>query len=515
MWVAVVAMAQVVQGLDLPDVVGIARNVAQRANRLWHTWHGTENHGTVRHASQQPQATWPMLRQPQLLPKVHELNRMSGAETSNRVTYYWELFTLIFVVVVLLGTLIMVCGPRVKGYLRTKRSYLRVEVAESTGRTAANGNGQILGITSQKRLLTVAFGATLSACTVACAYSVQTERLSRTTGLDFEMYALLLAAGTVAWSHCFSMAAHSGVCLLIQAVFAVVCLPEGEEFGLSAFAEAAVPALAPIISDGFDTLKDIIFTALCLQSEHMVLKAFAEDLQLLKEALPYLARVATIKDFMQKLELQAGFRALKRVSVACCAFAGLLLLNNATAQAAEELADERAASKRWDLGDVWTVTQSAALLLHRGDDIFDATGRGDLRAVRSFFRRDPGSDDSTGALRLAASCGHADIVEFALSQNVDVDAVDFDGPGPREAPLGAAEVERQLRYDTADVGSRERPSGLREGPAGGRGQNRFQEQRRLGASEVFASTSWHFNAANAASVLRFLFLSSSIEYGIS
>eukprot|EP00435_Cladocopium_sp_Y103_P069422 s444_g33.t1 len=189
-WVAV-AMAQEVQGLDLPDVVGIARNVARWAGGLWH---GTENHGTVRHASQ-PRVTWPMLRQPQLLPTAHEVKAMSGAEKYNRVTYYWELFTLIFVVVVLLGTLIMVCGPRVKGCLRTKTSYLRVEVAGSTGRTAANSNGQILGVTSQKRLLAVAFGATLSACTVACAYSVQTERLSRTTGLDFEMYALLLAAG--------------------------------------------------------------------------------------------------------------------------------------------------------------------------------------------------------------------------------------------------------------------------------------------------------------------------------
>ena len=55
-------------------------------------------------------------------------------------------------------------------------------------------------------------------------------------------------------------------------MFAVKFLPKGEEFSLSAFVEAAAPALAPIISDGFDTLKDTIFTALCLQSEHIVLK---------------------------------------------------------------------------------------------------------------------------------------------------------------------------------------------------------------------------------------------------
>ena len=196
MWfVWVTGMAPVVQGLDLPDVVGIARNVAQRINSLWHS----------AKTQQTSQPAWPMLRQPQLLPKAQEVKAMSGPERYERVAYYWEVFVLIFVTILLLGTIIMACGPRVKACFRTKSSYLPLEVDEVGESTRAIGKGQILGISSQKRLLAAAFGATLLACTVACAYSVQTERLSCTTGLDFELYAILLTGGTVAWSNCCSM----------------------------------------------------------------------------------------------------------------------------------------------------------------------------------------------------------------------------------------------------------------------------------------------------------------------
>eukprot|EP00435_Cladocopium_sp_Y103_P070644 s444_g35.t1 len=88
----------------------------------------------------------------------------------------------------------------------------------------------------------------------------------------------------------------------------------------------------------------------------------------------------------------------------------------------------------------------------RGSGIDVAAREGDLPAVRGFLRRDPGSDDSTWALGWAAWRGHADIVEFALSQNVDVDSVDIaddSGPGPQRGTArsrrrrAAAEVRRR------------------------------------------------------------------------
>ena len=63
-----------------------------------------------------------------------------------------------------------------------------------------------------------------------------------------------------------------GVALLLQAVAAVCLLPSGQKFSWTTFLEAAVTGLAPFISDAFDTLKDVVFSGLCLQSEHMILK---------------------------------------------------------------------------------------------------------------------------------------------------------------------------------------------------------------------------------------------------
>eukprot|EP00438_Fugacium_kawagutii_P024332 Skav216816 [mRNA] locus=scaffold135:165915:166811:- [translate_table: standard] len=59
--------------------------------------------------------------------------------------------------------------------------------------------------------------------------------------------------------------------VLVQAFFAVRWLSEGQHFGTLTFAEAAFTALAPFISDGFDTVKDTIFSALCWRSQFVVL----------------------------------------------------------------------------------------------------------------------------------------------------------------------------------------------------------------------------------------------------
>jgi hypothetical protein len=91
----------------------------------------------------------------------------------------------------------------------------------------------------------------------ASIWSLQTGRLSKKLGLDWEVYLFLFCCG------CLS--------LLIQSVVAVAWLKAGDRFDATAFAMASMSVL-PVVSDQFDTLKDIIFGALCVQSEHWAMK---------------------------------------------------------------------------------------------------------------------------------------------------------------------------------------------------------------------------------------------------
>jgi len=63
-----------------------------------------------------------------------------------------------------------------------------------------------------------------------------------------------------------------GVGLLIQAVVAVCRLPAGEKFVTSAFPVACATSMIPTLSDYFDTLKDVIFTTLCLNSDRYFIR---------------------------------------------------------------------------------------------------------------------------------------------------------------------------------------------------------------------------------------------------
>ena len=78
------------------------------------------------------------------------------------------------------------------------------------------------------------------------------------TGLDWEVYLILFCC--------------VGLALLCQAVWAVARLKPGDRFDSTAFAVSAFTSMAPIISDFYDTLKDVIFGALCLQSEHLMIQ---------------------------------------------------------------------------------------------------------------------------------------------------------------------------------------------------------------------------------------------------
>ena len=115
-----------------------------------------------------------------------------------------------------------------------------------------------LSVRTQRRLVFLSFGVTMSLSLVASLWSLKTGRLSKVTGLDWEVYLILYCC--------------VGLALLVQAVWAVARLKPGHRFDSTAFAVAAFTSMAPIISDFYDTLKDVIFGALCLQSEHLMIQ---------------------------------------------------------------------------------------------------------------------------------------------------------------------------------------------------------------------------------------------------
>eukprot|EP00435_Cladocopium_sp_Y103_P069254 s374_g33.t1 len=114
-----------------------------------------------------------------------------------------------------------------------------------------------LFVFAQIKLVGLSFVVTVSLSFTASIWSLQTGRLSKKVGLDWEVYLFLFCCG------CLS--------LLIQSVVAVAWLKAGARFDTTAFAVASMSIL-PVFSDQFDTLKDIIFGALCYQSEQYAIQ---------------------------------------------------------------------------------------------------------------------------------------------------------------------------------------------------------------------------------------------------
>eukprot|EP00438_Fugacium_kawagutii_P033483 Skav230636 [mRNA] locus=scaffold1673:295704:297552:+ [translate_table: standard] len=224
-----------VHGVDLPDIVGYLTNPV--------AWFRGQLHD-------------PLVHQPKkLMPTVHTLQHMTQHESEERLHFFMALFFVIFFTTIILGTVIMTVGPRMKACVGS--SYHPLSSSRS-GRVKRSEEGHAVDLEWQRTLVAISFAATLTSCTATCIWSLRTSTLSKKTGLDWEMYALLLAGG--------------GAAVLIQAIFAVRWLPKGQTFGIFAFAEGAFVSLAPFISDAVDTLKDTIFCFLCFQSQFLVLK---------------------------------------------------------------------------------------------------------------------------------------------------------------------------------------------------------------------------------------------------
>ena len=176
------------------------------------------------------------------LPTIAEIKAMTDEERTDRFHWFLFVFAVVFFSAVSAGTLIMLVGPEVKACYG---SY------HALGQTAP------LSKEAQILLVMLNFLVTVSLSFAASIWSLQTGRLSKKLGLDWEVYLFLFCCG------CLS--------LLIQSVMAVAWLKAGDRFDATAFAVASMSVL-PVVSDQFDTLKDIIFGALCFQSEHWAMK---------------------------------------------------------------------------------------------------------------------------------------------------------------------------------------------------------------------------------------------------
>ncbi|CAK9020481.1 unnamed protein product [Durusdinium trenchii] len=237
--------------LDLPDLPGFLENlgdaIVESAKDVYSgkfTWNYTWHDSTVQAPSQ-------------FLPLVDQIREMPEATRDERNHWFGSCFLVCFVVVAFCGTIIVTLAPMVKGH--APQSYIRVGSIQR-GEAASEPEvisepSQSLSKLCQTVLVVLSFGGTFLASLTACVWSLQTGRLSKTVGLDWEVYLLLFALVSF-W-------------LLVQAVFAVRMLKPGEKFKLSTFVVACLTSLTPFVSDYFDTLKDAIFGALCVQSQHL------------------------------------------------------------------------------------------------------------------------------------------------------------------------------------------------------------------------------------------------------
>eukprot|EP00435_Cladocopium_sp_Y103_P071697 s56_g38.t1 len=113
-------------------------------------------------------------------------------------------------------------------------------------------------VTYRKWWVIAAFSCTYLLCLAAALGSMATGQLSKERGLAWEFYTGLFACGCL-W-------------MLVQAVLAAVWLPNGKRYAATAFVEATIGGVSPFLSDAFDTMKDILFGALCLMADNWVVK---------------------------------------------------------------------------------------------------------------------------------------------------------------------------------------------------------------------------------------------------
>ena len=204
-----------------------------------------------------------------LLPTAKELEDLEPDVASDRMLFWMFAMMLIFTTTVATGTALTRFIPshrhgRHEPLLQEDPSSNAESQQRQTlptlGEGGENREKQSLALDEPVRikLLAMVLVITCCACASCLAYSSATGRLSKTTGLDWELYSLLMLV--------------NGLNMLVQAVVIACRVPAGEQLSWTAFAEASFSGMAPIFSDQYDMLKDMMFSFLCFESEQMSVK---------------------------------------------------------------------------------------------------------------------------------------------------------------------------------------------------------------------------------------------------
>eukprot|EP00439_Symbiodinium_sp_Y106_P043915 s1607_g5.t1 len=191
---------------------------------------------------------------PKFLPDAAYIHSMPPADSSGRMHFYISAMVLFYAGVVVLGTFILWLGTKCKNCRSEPEHILSSLDSLEDGSDAPQLPPQKAGLSRRckRALFAITFSFTYSATLAAAFASGATGRLSQKTGLCWEVYLILF--GT------------AGVWQITQAIIAAVILPKGRRYGLKTFFTASLSGMCPIVSDAYDTLKDMILAALCWQS---------------------------------------------------------------------------------------------------------------------------------------------------------------------------------------------------------------------------------------------------------
>ena len=198
---------------------------------------------------------------PAWLPDKEQIQEFSPKQAGQRLGFFVSAHVIAWMLLCLIGTTIM---TRCCGKCTDPPGYERVASAarppQSGDGTDPSGYERVASAARPLQSGDVwrAFFGTDLISLVAVFASLHLNRLSKATGLDFEVYLVLFVL--------------QGTRLLGQAVTATRSLGPRRRFPIDTFTLGAVAATMPFMADSFDTLKDVVFGALCIMSERWELR---------------------------------------------------------------------------------------------------------------------------------------------------------------------------------------------------------------------------------------------------
>lgn len=182
------------------------------------------------------------------LPNSTVLASMSPATIQHRLHFWASLEFFTYCMICATGTFIMFI-PTIKKKMRSQgQDYNRLE-HKAVG---------VIGVDRMRKLTMAIFMCNFCVDVFVTTHSVWDHQLSPKNGLDWEVYYVLLLI--------------NGGWMLLQAVWSTYRLPVGKTFPLTAFCVACVSGVFPVLSDAYDTLKDVMFGGICLSTDHYLLR---------------------------------------------------------------------------------------------------------------------------------------------------------------------------------------------------------------------------------------------------